>query len=90
MFVVLQIKEQNRLAREAHKVASEAYRAATLENKRRLALYQEQQEVAAAQLTAANEVALQHAREDYKVISTVVSCQHCTKLAGQQGFALLL
>jgi hypothetical protein len=63
----LQVKEQNRLAREAHKQAAEAHRAAAVENRRRLALAEEQQAAAAAQLVADNAAALQQARHDYKV-----------------------
>lgn len=63
----MQVKEQNRLAREAHKQAAEAHRAAAVENRRRLALAEEQQAAAAAQLAADNAAALQQARQDYKV-----------------------
>lgn len=68
MCTIVQIKEQNRLSREAHKEASEAYRAATLGNKRKLALYEEQQREAEEQLAATNAGALQQARQDYKVM----------------------
>ncbi|WIA16292.1 hypothetical protein OEZ85_012995 [Tetradesmus obliquus] len=69
--LVQQVKEQNRLAREAHKQAAEAHRAAAVENRRRLALAEEQQAAAAAQLAADNAAALQQARQDYKML-----CQH--------------
>lgn len=70
---VLQIREQNRLAREAHKAASDAHRAAALENKRRLALHNEELQAAALQLAAANEAALQQARQEYKVCALLVA-----------------
>jgi hypothetical protein len=65
--LLLQVHAANAAAREAARARGEAHRVAKVENKRRLALAEEQLQEARAALSAANQAALQAAWESHQV-----------------------
>jgi hypothetical protein len=79
LHTALQIKDGNAAGLEAYRQAVEAHRAAQVENKRRMALAQEQQQLAMKQLLVSNAAALDRARQEYKVgAGDECTAQHST------------